>query len=141
MSARRGPGLRGGQMGEPKRKEITTRQYLDAVPVPNEAMDVYPQRDGKQLVEVPLRRPFWMVPPLSWILPYSSHRRVELDALGSEVLEGCDGQQSIEQIIETFAEKHSLTFREGQLAVTTFLRQLTRRGIVAIVGLKESDEA
>ena len=57
--------------------------------------------------------------------------------MGAEVLDLCDGKRNVERIIEQFAGAHKLTFREAQLAVTQFLRQLTRRGLTAIVGLNE----
>lgn len=88
------------------------------------------------LVSVPMKRPKYMIPPISWLLPYSTHRRVELDALGAEVLDLCDGKRTVETVIEAFADRHRLSFREGQLAVSEFLRQLTQRGLTAIVGLK-----
>ncbi len=124
-----------GPAGAPRPpKELVTRDYLKAVPQRNEAMQTESRPRGALLVTVPMRKPAWMVPPLSWILPYSSSRRVELDALGAEVIGLCDGKRSVESIIEAFAQRHRLSFREGQLAVTQFLKLLTARGIVAIVG-------
>ncbi|MBS3733609.1 MAG: PqqD family protein [Phycisphaerae bacterium] len=111
-------------------------QLLAAVAYRNEAMEVHDFRDGGCRVRVPLNRPKWLVPPISWIIPFSSHRQVELDAPGREVLELCDGRRTVEEIIEKFAAVHKLTFREAQLSVTTFLKQLTQRGLVAIVGTK-----
>jgi hypothetical protein len=43
----------------------------------------------------------------------------------------------VERIVESFAADHKLTFREAQLSVTQFLRMLTERGVVAIVGLEQ----
>lgn len=116
------------------KKKLLTSDYLRAIPHRNEKMEVTRQRGGGLLASIPMKRPRYMVPPLSWVLPYSTHRRVELDALGAEVLDLCDGRRSVEGIIERFATGHKLTFRESQLAVTQFLRQLTRRGLAAIVG-------
>lgn len=110
--------------------------FLKAVPHPNEAMKLTPRKDGGVLAAVPMRRPKHLFPPLSWILPYSSHRRVELDPVGAAVLKKCDGRRTTERIIEEFATDHKLTFREAQLSVSQFLKQLTQRGIVAIVGTK-----
>ena len=118
---------------QPKRA-IASADFLKAVPHKNRAMELTRGLDGSVLAEVPLNRPSWLVPPISWLMPYSSHRRVELDALGAAVLEMCDGRRRVEAIIETFADRNKLTFREAQLAVTQFLQQLTHRGLVAIVG-------
>ena len=108
-------------------------QLLSSVPHQNTAAEVVRTDDGV-VVSVPVSRPGWLIPPISWILPWSGYRRVALDAPGSAVLRLCDGQRNVEQIIETFAQEHKLGFREGQLAVSEFLRQLLRRGIIAIVG-------
>jgi hypothetical protein len=95
-------------------------------------MELERRKEG-WLATVPVARPRWLVPPLSWVLPFSPHRRVQLDGPGSSVLDLCDGQRTVEQIIETFARDNRLTFREGQLAVTQFLRELVRRGMVVLV--------
>ncbi|MCJ7543016.1 MAG: PqqD family protein [Phycisphaerae bacterium] len=83
---------------------------------------------------MPIPRPKYLVPPLSWILPFSPYRRVELEPVGSGVLKMCDGRRTVEAIIEAFAAGHKLSFREAQLAVTQFLSQLMQRGLVVIVG-------
>ena len=112
---------------------ISVDEFLASVPYRNEAMEVEPVGKGL-LLSVPVRRPRWLVPPLSWVLPWSGYRRVELDEPGTEVFNLCDGKRSVEEIIETFAENHKLSFREGQVAVTQFLRELLKRGIIALVG-------
>ena len=117
-----------------KGRGLSTADFLQARPVPNEAMKVSPLRDGGALVKVPMRRPGWMVPPISWILPFSPHRRIQLDAVGAAVLKLCDGRLCVEKVIERFATANRLSFREAQLPVSKFLQQLTERGLVAIVG-------
>jgi hypothetical protein len=116
-------------------KQVSTEDVLRAQVHRNRAMEVKDRRNGTCLVEVPLRRPRWMVPPISWVLPFSSRRRVELDALGTSVLKLCEGRRTVEEIIEKFAADHKLSFREAQLSVTRFLEMLSQRGIVAIVGV------
>ena len=115
----------------------TAATFLRARPHVNRAMKLDRRSDGTALATVPMRKPRYLVPPLSWILPFSSHRRVELDAVGAGVLDLCDGKRTVEGVIETFAAERKLTFRESQLAVGQFLRQLAQRGMVAIVGLNE----
>jgi hypothetical protein len=113
--------------------------YLRAVPHPNEAMTLTPHPNGAVVAAVPMKRPKYLVPPISWVLPFSPVRKVELDRLGASVLAMCDGRCTVEKIIEKFAAGHKLTFREAQLSVTQFLRQLTQRGLVVIVGLEEGE--
>jgi len=118
---------------------VTARKLLDAKPFVNSAMTLERLGDGGAVASVPVRRPAYLVPPLSWVLPFSPSRRVRLDAPGAEVLDLCDGKRTIEAIIEKFAADHKLSFRESQLAVTAFLRNLVDRGLVAIVGLLDDE--
>ena len=117
-----------------------TGRILGSRPHRNRSMRTERRRDGGLLATIPLRRPKYLVPPLSWLLPYSKSRRVRLDRLGSAVLDLCDGHRTVEAIIEKFAAEHKLSFRESQIPVTTFLRQLTDRGLVVIVGSDQDGE-
>ena len=114
-------------------REMAASKLLASVPHVNAKAEVKTVREGV-IVSVPVRRPNWLIPPISWVLPWSSHRRVQLDEAGTAVLKLCDGQRNVEQVIETFAQEHKLSFRESQLAVTQFLRELLRRGLIALVG-------
>jgi hypothetical protein len=58
------------------------------------------------------------------------HRKLQLDGLGTEVWNLLDGVRSVRRIIGIFAESHRLPQREAEIAVTQFLRQLGRRGII-----------
>jgi hypothetical protein len=122
----------------PRQKELpkagAPANFLRAVPHVNQALETQHRSDGSLVVSVPIPRPKYLVPPLSWILPFSPNRRVELEPVGSGVLGMCDGRRTVEAIIETFAADHKLSFREAQLAVTQVLRQLMKRGLVVIVG-------
>ena len=117
--------------------KVQTGEFLRAVPYPNQTIAVRRLADGGGLAEVPIARPRWLVPPLSWILPFSTQRRIRLDAIGVAVLNLCNGRNAVETIIENFAADNKLSFREAQLPVTQFLQQLTQRGLVAIVGAKK----
>ena len=121
----------------PSREQVVSR-LLAAVPQKNEAATVERTAEG-MLVSIPVRRPRWLVPPISWVVPFSQKRRVELDAAGRLVLESCDGRRTVEEVIERFAGEHKLSFRESQLAVTQFLRELVKRGVIAIVGTNEEN--
>ena len=57
---------------------------------------------------------------------------MQLDELGSQVWRLCDGERSAEQIIDEFAKLYQLTFHESRAAVTQYLQELMRRGIVAM---------
>ncbi len=117
-----------------QQRSVDSGDFLHATPRTNEAMEVSPLRDGGALAKIPMRRPRWLVPPISWVLPFSYRRRIRLDAVGADVLNLCDGINRVETVIEKFAAANKLSFREAQLPVTQFLQQLTERGLVVIVG-------
>ena len=127
---------RTAQVQPVKPSQIGVGQFLRARPIRNGSMTLRRQADGSMMASIPLRRPAWLVPPLSWLMPFSSHRRVELDTVGSSVLDMCDGKRTVERIIEDFARQEKLSFREAQLPVTQFLQQLSERGMMAIVGFQ-----
>jgi hypothetical protein len=115
-------------------KEIEVHAILRAVPVRNKALRTETRGKGNLMVYVPLRKRWFMRLPFSWLLRFSNERAVALDALGAEVWEACDGQATAEQIVEKFAANHRLSFHEARLSVMEFLRQLTRRGMIVMVG-------
>ena len=63
-------------------------------------------------------------------------RRLELDALGSSVWQMVDGKQTVADIAEQFRKTNQLGTREAELSVTGFLKELGKRGLIA---LKEED--
>lgn len=122
------------RLRQEQQRLLAVSHLLSAIPRRNEAAEFEPSGDGLS-VTIPMRRPRWLVAPLSWILPFSRHRRVQLDAPGRKVVELCDGRRTVEEVIESFAREHKLSFRESQVAVTQFMRMLLERGIIALVGV------
>jgi len=74
-----------------------------------------------------------MGPPLSWVLPFRNKKGIALDGLGRQVLESCDGQATVEHIIEDFARVHQLRFHEARQSVLVFLKMLLERKVVAFL--------
>ncbi len=59
-------------------------------------------------------------------------RKLQLDALGASVWDLLDGKRTVKQVIEAFANTHQLHFKEAETAVTAFLRELGRRGLIGM---------
>ena len=108
------------------------RRTLEAVPIRNSAARLVERGEGELCLAVPVRRPRWMVPPISWVVPLAAERRVRLDRLGCEVWDLCDGRRSVEEMVDAFAARHALSFHEARVAVTGYLRELLRRGLLAV---------
>jgi len=105
---------------------------LAARPVRNAAGTASADPTGEVAIAVPMKRPRWLVPPLSWLVPLRPSRTVRLDNLGAQVWELCDGGRTVEEIVDEFARRHRLTFHEARVAVTGYLSQLVRRGVLAM---------
>jgi hypothetical protein len=59
-------------------------------------------------------------------------KTIELDTLGSMVISWIDGERSVNDLIVRLSEKYELPRREAEIAITSFLRELGKRGIVAM---------
>ncbi len=132
----------------PVARPPTLTQWLQAVPTPNRAVrEQFRPAPGRGCPEaaadpsgdlvtlfVPLRRRWWTAGPVGWLLPLRTERGVALDALGTWVWRACDGQRSVESVVEAFAELHELGFHEARLTVTMFLQKLAQRRLLVLIG-------
>ncbi len=123
-----------------KRKSaVDMEQFLRAVPLIPPSVEIVRTRDGLIQAESPVPRPRSVIAPIKWFLPAVTYRRIELDEMGTKVFDLCDGERTIERIIEIFAAAHKFTFREAQVSVTSFLQMLTSRGLAVILAPKGAD--
>ena len=59
-------------------------------------------------------------------------RKLELDALGSQVWQMIDGDRTTAQLIEDFARLQKISNQEAEQSITLFLRELGKRGLIAL---------
>ena len=59
-------------------------------------------------------------------------RKLELDALGSQVWQMIDGSRTTAQLIEEFAGLQKISNQEAEQSITQFLRELGKRGLIAL---------
>lgn len=113
---------------------LSYEDLLKAVPVRNAAVECEQGASGDLRLFLPLKQRWFHRPPVSWLLPISRRRTFGLDALGAEVWQACTGRQRTEQIIRQFASRHQLSFHEARVSICAFLRTLTERKLVVMVG-------
>ncbi len=110
--------------------DIPTRRAaaLDGVPHKVPAVRTE-ERDFKLYVTVLFERPRWQR-----VLgaDQTIERTFGLDAYGRRVYENCNGNQSVSQIVELFAEQTCISKPEAELAVTQFIRTLMSKGLVVV---------
>jgi hypothetical protein len=116
-----------------QRMQADWRRMLDAAPLRNRAAAVKTDGNGERSITVPRERPWWLrIPLVGWAVAVGEKRTLRLDRLGSEVWDLCDGQRTVEGIVDDFAQRHRLTFHEARAAVTVYLKTLVQRGALAL---------
>ncbi len=108
---------------------------LDCVPVRNPQVKEEANKKGElRLVYQVQVRP-WFQGVLKKITRQESsliNRTLQLDPLGESVWRMIDGEQSVRKIIDEFQTTHQLTRRETEVSVTTFFKELGKRGLIAM---------
>lgn len=110
---------------------VDAGQVLDLVPTRNRAVREV-MRAGALVLYTPVVWSWWLR-LLSWLLPLRRERGFALDALGEEVWRACDGERTVESIVEAFAARHRVRFHEARQAVLAFLKMLAERNLIAML--------
>lgn len=83
------------------------------------------------LVQVPRRQDKWGNLIARWFkLP--DHKKIELDQIGSDVWELCDGNHSIESIATRISKSYKLNKRQAETSVTAYLKMLADRRLIGL---------
>ncbi len=121
----------------PKRR-IPRRAALGGRPLRLPAETVAELDGGGVEVAVRLPRPKWQ----TWLgAERTAVQRFELDELGREVYDGCDGRTEVRALVKRFARRHAVSLAEAELSVTQFLRTLMERGLVGMEMDRQAREA
>ena len=118
-----------------KKPQLTRDEALACVPVKSAV--VAESRTGDGMIR--LRYPLVVKP---WIAELARRfggrpdatpsRQLELDELGSLTWDLIDGDRSVKGIVRHFIQQTRVHPKEAEVAVTRFLRELGRRGIVGM---------
>lgn len=115
-----------------KQSPLTREQSLQCVPIKNQVVEEARSDSGDITLYLP-RRNVWWVNALARIFYIPKKGRgVLLDELGSCVWDMIDGQTTVKQVIEQFAAKYRLSKREAELSIVAHLKNLAKRGLIAI---------
>jgi hypothetical protein len=121
---------------KPKGPVISRAEALERIPVKNVQITEVRLESGEVLIGYPVTiRPFFgsLVKRFGGPEKQVQTKKLQLDNLGSSVWDLLDGQRSVRKLIQMFAETHQLQTREAEVAVTQFLRELGRRGVIGLV--------
>jgi hypothetical protein len=101
--------------GRPKRLPIIRSEELEG--------------DGLKLT-VEYTRPRWQ----QFLgAPAEVNRSYVMDNFGREVYEACNGSRNVSAIVRDFSKRHNVSIAEAELSVSTFLKTLMSRGLVAML--------
>ncbi|MEE9537020.1 MAG: PqqD family protein [Desulfobacterales bacterium] len=120
---------------KPKGPAISRAEALDRIPAKNVQITEDRLETGEVLIGYPVTiRPFFatLVKRFGGPEEQVQTKKLQLDTLGSSVWDLLDGKRSVRQLIQIFAETHQLQPREAEVAVTQFIRELGRRGLIGL---------
>ena len=114
---------------------LSKQSALAAIPVQNSEVTTEITASGNILIQYPITMRPWMA---KWLQrfkgtsPQIRFRKLELDNLGTGVWEMIDGKRTVQDIIDKFAQIHQLQVAESESAITQFLRDLGKRGLIGM---------
>jgi hypothetical protein len=114
---------------------ITRTQALEFKPVKNNEIKETRLETGEVLLAYPVVMRPWvenLMRRLGGTVAGQKTKKLQLDELGTAVWELIDGKHSVQQVIQRFAKKYQLHSREAEVAVTRFLRDLGKRGLIGL---------
>ncbi|MGA8242919.1 MAG: PqqD family protein [Desulfobacterales bacterium] len=119
-----------------KKSGLPSREdALECTPIKNDRVEESRLENGELQLSYPVTSRPWLA-GLSRRLgrkPKETYlKKLQLDALGTEVWELLDGVTRVRDVIRQFAARHRLHQREAELAVTRFLRELGKRGLIGL---------
>ncbi len=110
-------------------------EALDARPVANSWVEVEKTEDGLIRLGYPVTHKPWFarIAKLAGHPgEYRGHRRLELDQMGSAAWGMIDGRNSVRELVQEFVVRYGIHEREAEAAMTTFIRELGRRGLIGL---------
>lgn len=121
---------------EPRKSKLSRAQILGARPFRNPVVEWAreqrdPDRPAVALLQVPRRKDRWGN-FVAKMMKLPDYRKLELDEIGSDVWEMCDGTMNVEALTKAVCAKYHLNRRQGETSVTAYLRMLAERRLVAL---------
>jgi len=115
--------------------QVTRAAALKSTPVKNIHVEEERLETGEVLLTYPVTIRPW-VASLARRLGGDANRvqlkKIHLCELGTAVWDLMDGRRSVRQVIQRFARKYQLHPKEAEVAVTRYLRELGKRGLIGL---------
>lgn len=115
--------------------QISRKEALSSVPIKNtEVEEVLLDSEDIMLIYPVKVKPwaFALLRKLGRPPEQIGQKKLQLDALGTSVWKLLDGERTVKHIIKIFTQKQQVHRKEAEVAVTQFLRELGKRGLIGI---------
>jgi hypothetical protein len=115
--------------------QVSRVQALNSIPVKNIQVSEESPESGQVIIHYLTTMRPWIskvIRRLGGAEAQPQTKKLQLDQLGTEVWKLIDGNRSVRLIIRAFAESNQLQIREAEVAVTQFIRELGKRGLIGL---------
>jgi len=115
--------------------QLSREEALNCIPVKSASIQAAQTAEGMVRLQYPLVLKPWIAELAqrfrgTQYTPPS--RQLELDELGSLTWDLINGKQTVREIVQQFSGQTKVHPKEAEAAVTRFLRELGRRGIIGM---------
>lgn len=118
-----------------KKNQLSRTEALSRVPVKNTEIEEVLLDSGDIMLIYPVKVKAWAAALLRKIgkpPEQIGQKKIQLDTLGSSVWRLLDNQRTVKHIIQIFTQQQQVHRKEAEVAVTQFLRELGKRGLIGI---------
>lgn len=117
--------------------QYTREEVLNAYPVRNQLITWEEEENGEISLVVPQKKSLW-IKIVARLFSVPDKRVIVLDEVGAFVWKLCDGKHTIDLVVRRLRNEYSLTYKEAETSLLTYLRQLAKRGLIGIAVPKDS---
>lgn len=117
-----------------KPKPVLSRQEaLTARPLRNPLIEWEPMDDGELVLKVPVEQRSLVIRWAIAAFRLPPVRQIQLDEVGAAVWDLCDGEHTVESIVQEMCKRTRMSRREVEASVSMFLKMLADRRLVAFI--------
>lgn len=119
--------------------QVDRQMVMRLRPLRNSQLTWERRESGDTLLTVPQNQKVGAVTrAMAKWLRVPKERHVELDEVGGYVWELCDGEHTVEAIVQQTGRHYKMNRREAEVSVTMFLQMLHERRFIAFYKLSKS---
>jgi hypothetical protein len=114
---------------------LSRERALAARPVKNSFVDEKENQEGLIRLSYPVTVKPWFA-RISRLMghdgEFCSRKMLDLDQMGSAAWRLIDGERSVDELVKNFQVRYGIHKQEAEAAMTAFVRELGRRGLIGL---------